>query len=316
MARFLITGGAGFIGSNLARRLVLQGEQVVILDDFSTGKQENLEDIRSSVEVIKGDICDIDIVRKATEGCDYVLHHAAVVSVVRSVEDPIRSNAVNVDGTLNCLVAARDAGVKRFIYAASSSAYGDSPTLPKREDMKPEPMSPYGVSKLVGEMYCKVFNDVFGLETVSLRYFNIFGPYQDPHSQYAAVIPIFITRLLRGMQPVVYGDGNQSRDFTYIDNAVEANLAAISSPHAPGKVINVACGKRITLNELIEKLWDLTETRLEPIYTDPRPGDVRHSLGDITVASQVLGYRPSVTFEEGLRRTVAWFRQHLPTSAE
>ena len=316
MARFLITGGAGFIGSNLARRLVSQGEQVVILDDFSTGKQENLEDIRSSIEVIKGDICDIDIVRKATEGCDYVLHHAAVVSVVRSVEDPIRSNAVNVDGTLNCLVAARDAGVKRFIYAASSSAYGDSPTLPKREDMKPEPMSPYGVSKLVGEMYCKVFNDVFGLETVSLRYFNIFGPYQDPHSQYAAVIPIFITRLLRGMQPVVYGDGNQSRDFTYIDNAVEANLAAIDSPHAPGKVINVACGKRFTLNELIEKLWDLTETRLEPIYTDPRPGDVRHSQGDITVASQVLGYRPSVTFEEGLRRTVAWFRQHLPTSAE
>ena len=316
MARFLITGGAGFIGSNLARRLVSQGEQVVILDDFSTGKQENLEDIRSSVDVIKGDICDIDVVRKATEGCDYVLHHAAVVSVVRSVEDPIRSNAVNVDGTLNCLVAARDAGVKRFIYAASSSAYGDSPTLPKREDMKPEPMSPYGVSKLVGEMYCKVFNDVFGLETVSLRYFNIFGPYQDPHSQYAAVIPIFITRLLRGMQPVVYGDGNQSRDFTYIDNAVEANLAAIDSPHAPGKVINVACGKRFTLNELIEKLWDLTETRLEPIYTDPRPGDVRHSQGDITIASQVLGYRPSVTFEEGLRRTVAWFRQHLPTSAE
>ncbi len=314
MAKFLITGGAGFIGSNLARKLVSMGEEVVILDDFSTGKRENLEDLQSRVKIIEGDICSMQTVRDATKGCHYVLHHAAVVSVVRSVEDPIRSNAVNVDGTLNCLVAARDAGVKRFVYAASSSAYGNSPTLPKREDMKPDPMSPYGVSKLVGEMYCKVFNDVFGLETVSLRYFNIFGPYQDPHSQYAAVIPIFITRLLRGEKPIVYGDGNQSRDFTYIDNAIEANLAAITSPLAPGKVINVACGTRYTLNDLIRKLWDLTETRLEPIYTDPRPGDVLHSQGDITYAAEILGYNPRVSFEDGLQKTVAWFRDRLASS--
>jgi UDP-glucose 4-epimerase len=311
MSRYLITGGAGFIGSNIARKLVSLGEEVVILDDFSTGKKENLEDLRDGVEVIEGDICDFGTVNGATEGADYVLHHAAVVSVPRSVEEPARSNAVNVDGTLNCLLAARDAGVRCFVFAASSSAYGDSVELPKREDMKSEPLSPYGVSKLVGEMYCRVFNDVYGLQTVSLRYFNIFGPYQDPQSQYAAVVPIFITRLLKGERPTIYGDGEQSRDFTYIDNAVEANLAAVKSAKAAGKVVNVACGKRYTLNELARKLSGLTQTDIEPIYDDPRPGDIMHSLGDITAARDLLGYDPRITFEEGLKKTVAWFRARL-----
>lgn len=307
MAKYLITGGAGFIGSSIARRLVALDEEVVVLDDFSTGKRENLEDLKDRVTIVEGDICDVDAVTAATDGADFVLHHAAVVSVVRSVEEPVRSNAVNVDGTLNCLIAARDAGVKRFVFAASSSAYGDSVDLPKREDMKPDPLSPYGVSKLVGEMYCRVFNDVYSLPTVSLRYFNIFGPHQDPHSQYAAVIPIFITKLLKGERPTIYGDGEQSRDFTYIDNAVDANLAAAVSPTAPGKVINVACGQRFSLNDLIRRLWDLTGSKTEPIYADPRPGDVKHSLGDISAAQRFLGYAPRVSFEEGLRHTVEWF---------
>jgi nucleoside-diphosphate-sugar epimerase len=309
MARYLITGGAGFIGSNLARRLIDLGEEVVIIDDFSTGKRENLEDIADSVKVVEGDICDIATVREATEGADYVLHHAAVVSVPRSIEDPLRSNAVNIDGTLNCLEAAREAGVKRFVYAASSSAYGDSAELPKREDTVPNPLSPYGVAKLVGEMYCKVYYDIYGLETVSLRYFNIFGPYQDPHSQYAAVIPIFITKLLQGERPVIYGDGEQSRDFTFIENAVEANLGAVRSGKAPGHVVNVACGSRFTLNSMLEKLRDLTGSTIDAIYADPRPGDIKHSQGDITVAADLLGYDPKISFEEGLRQTVEWFRQ-------
>lgn len=311
MARHLITGGAGFIGSNLARRLAGMGEEVIVLDDFSTGKRENLEDLGDHVDVIEGDICDIDAVRTAVRGADYVFHHAAVVSVPRSVEDPGRSNAVNVDGTMNCLIAAREAGVKRFVFAGSSSAYGDSAELPKREDMKPDPLSPYGVSKLVGEMYCKVFYDVYGLETVSLRYFNIFGPYQDPHSQYAAVVPIFITKLLEGQSPVVYGDGEQSRDFTYIDNAVDANLLALKSPKACGRVINVACGRRYSLNDLLGKLQELTRTGAKPVFADPRPGDILHSQGDISLASEVLGYDPRITFEEGLARTVTWFRSRL-----
>jgi nucleoside-diphosphate-sugar epimerase len=312
VGKYLVTGGAGFIGSNLARKLVNVGEEVIILDDFSSGKRENLEDLKDHAEIMEGDICDIATVRKAIEGVRYVLHHAAVVSVIRSVKDPARTNAVNVDGTLNCLLAAREAGVDRFIFAASSSAYGDSPNLPKREDAKPEPLSPYAVSKLVGEMYCKVFHEVYGLQTVSLRYFNIFGPYQDPESLYAAVVPIFITRLLRGEQPVVYGDGEQSRDFTYIDNAVEANLLAVKSGDAAGRVINVACGERYSLNDLLRRLQDLTGARIDAIHADPRPGDVRHSQGDIAAAADLLGYSPSITFEEGLRRTVSWFRQVLP----
>jgi UDP-glucose 4-epimerase len=308
MAKYLITGGAGFIGSNLARELLSLGEEVVVLDDFSTGKRENLEDIKDGVRLIEGDICDAGKVREAMEGIDYVFHHAAVVSVPRSVDDPKRTNEVNVDGTLNCLMAARDVGAKRFIFAASSSAYGDSEELPKREDMKPHPLSPYGVSKLVGEMYCRVFFEVYGLPTVSLRYFNIFGPYQDPHSQYAAVVPIFITRLLKGESPVVFGDGEQSRDFTYIDNAVQANLLAVRSDKADGKTINVACGTRYTLNELVEHLKRLTGSDISPEYVPPRQGDIKHSMGDISSASRLLGYSTQVSFEEGLKRTVEWFK--------
>lgn len=309
--KYLITGGAGFIGSNIARRLVSAGEQVVILDDFSTGKRENIADLLPKIEVIEGDVCDLDTVRKATKGVDFVLHHAAVVSVSRSIDDPIRTNQVNIEGTLNCLIASKEARVKRFIYAASSSAYGNTPTLPKREDMKPDPTSPYGVSKLTGEMYCKVFNDVFDLPTVSLRYFNIFGPFQDPMSPYAAVIPIFIARMLKGEAPIVYGDGNQSRDFTYIDNAVEANLLALNSKKAPGMVLNVACGKRYTLNHLIEKLCQIMGKKIKAQYVEPRPGDILHSEGDISTARKILGYEPKIDFEEGLRRTVDWFCKKL-----
>jgi nucleoside-diphosphate-sugar epimerase len=310
MARNLVTGGAGFIGSNIARRLVNLGEQVVILDDFSTGKTSNLEDIRGRVEVIEGSICDLDLVRRAVHGADYVFHHAAVVSVARSVDDPVTTNAVNVDGTLNCLVASRDAGVKRLVFAASSSAYGDNQSLPKREDMKPEPLSPYAISKLTGEYYARVFHDIFGLDTVCLRYFNIFGPYQDPKSLYAAVIPIFITKLLEGESPVIYGDGEQSRDFTYVDNAVEANLLAAKSPDAPGRVINIACGTRYSLNDLVARLRDLTRAKVSATYAPRRAGDVLHSQGDVSVASKVLGYQPRVSFEDGLQATVEWFRNN------
>ena len=308
MAKYLITGGAGVIGSNLARKLLSLGEEVVVLDDLSTGKMENLEDIKDRVKLIVGDICDIGKVKEAMEGIDYVFHQAAVVSVPRSIDEPVRTNEVNVDGTLNCLLAARDVKAKRFVYAASSSAYGDSPKLPKHEDMTPRPLSPYGVSKLVGEMYCRVFYEVYGLPTVSLRYFNIFGPYQDPHSQYAAVVPIFITRLLKGESPRVFGDGEQSRDFTYIDNAVQANLLATRSDKADGKIINVACGAQYTLNELAENLKRLTGSEIDPTYAEPRAGDIKHSLGDISRASELLGYNPKVSFEEGLERTVAWFK--------
>lgn len=309
MARNLITGGAGFIGSNLARALVDLGDQVVVLDDFSTGKAANLEGLDSHVEVIKGSVCDFQLVKRAMRDVDHVFHHAAVVSVTRSVDDPVTTNAVNVGGTVNCLMAARDAGVKRFVFAASSSAYGNSPSLPKREDMKPDPLSPYAVSKITGEFYARVFHKIYGLNTVCLRYFNIFGPHQDPLSPYAAVVPIFITRLMRGESPIIYGDGEQSRDFTYIANAVEANLLAAKAPQAPGEVFNVACSTRFSLNQLVRKLQDLTHTAIPPTYAPARPGDVLHSQGDIERASQMLGYKPKVTFDEGLAATVQWFRK-------
>jgi UDP-glucose 4-epimerase len=246
-------------------------------------------------------------VKRAVRGAERVFHHAAVVSVTRSVEDPATTNAVNVGGTLNCLMAARDAGVKRFVFAASSSAYGNNPALPKREDMRPDPLSPYAISKLTGEFYARVFHQLYGLDTVCLRYFNIFGPYQDPSSPYAAVVPIFITKLLRGESPVIYGDGEQSRDFTYIANAVGANLLAAAAPGAPGGVFNVACGTRFSLNELVRKLQRLTHSAVPPTYAPARPGDVLHSQGDIESAARMLGYRPKVTFDEGLAATVQWF---------
>jgi UDP-glucose 4-epimerase len=311
MAVYLVTGGAGFIGSNIVEELVRRGERVRVLDDFSTGCRENLAPFLERIELIEGDIQDPATVRRAVEGVDYVLHQAALPSVQRSVDDPLASNAANVTGTLNLLLAARDAHVKRVAYASSSAAYGDSPTLPKREDMLPRPKSPYAVSKLAGEHYCRVFTEVYGLETVSLRYFNVFGPRQDPASQYAAVIPLFITALLRGEPPTVYGDGLQSRDFTYVSNVVQANLLAATAPGVAGRVFNVACGQRYTLLDLIAILNGILGTQTQPVHTAPRVGDVRHSLADVTAAQEILDYRVKVDFPEGLRRTVAWYKTQI-----
>jgi len=304
----LVTGGAGFIGSNIVAELVGHGERVRVLDDFSTGRRKNLIPFLERIDLIEGDLRDLPTVRQAVEGVDYVLHHAALPSVQRSVDDPLATHAANTTGTLHLLVAARDAGVRRVVYASSSSTYGDSPTLPKREDMLPRPKSPYAVSKLTGAHYCQVFTEVFGLETVCLRYFNVFGPRQDPRSQYAAVVPLFITAMLRGECPVVYGDGHQSRDFTFVSNVVRANLLAAAAPDVAGRVFNVACGQRHTLLDLIAILNDVLDTRITPTHTAPRPGDVRHSLADITAAQEALGYRVEVDFHEGLRQTVAWHR--------
>ncbi|MBC7251104.1 MAG: SDR family oxidoreductase [Anaerolineae bacterium] len=309
MAFYLVTGGAGFIGSHIVAELVRRGERVRVFDNFSTGKEENLAAVLQDIEVVRGDLRDLEAVRRAVNGVDYVLHQGALPSVIRSVDNPLDSNACNVVGTLNLLIAARDASVRRVVYASSSSVYGDSPTLPKREDMRPAPKSPYAVSKLAGEHYCQAFTEVYGLETVCLRYFNVFGPHQDPSSQYAAVIPLFIAALLRGEPPIVYGDGQQSRDFTYVANNVQANLLAATAPGVAGQVFNIACGKRYTLLELLAILKEILHTDITPTHTDPRPGDVRHSLADITKAQQALGYRVEVSFEEGLRRTVAWYRE-------
>lgn len=308
MARYLVTGGAGFIGSNIAEGLVERGEEVVVFDNLSTGHEKNIEHIRSKIDFFKGDIRNASEVRKALDGVDYVLHQAALASVPRSIEDPVLVNEVNVGGTLTVLQESRHAGVKSFVYAASSSAYGESEQLPKREDMLPAPLSPYAVSKLVGEHYCSVYAQVYGLPTISIRYFNVFGPRQDPASQYAAVIPIFVSHLLRGDAPTIYGDGGQSRDFTYVQNVVNANLLAAHCEQARGQVVNVACGARYTLNELYGALQELIGTDVEPLYGDPRPGDVRHSHSDISLAEELLGYRIEVDFMEGLKRTVEWYR--------
>lgn len=312
--RYLVTGGAGFIGSNIVDALVRRGDEVVVLDNFSTGKRENLETAGDRVTVVEGSITDLATVQRAVEAVDYVLHQAALASVQRSVDDPITSNETNVNGTLNVLVAARDAGVKRLVYAASSSAYGDTEELPKREDMPANPLSPYAVQKWVGEHYCKVFSDLYGLDTVSLRYFNVFGPKQDPNSHYAAVVPIFTTKLLADTSPVIYGDGEQSRDFSFIDNVVSANLKACEGDPKRGAVVNIACGDRFTLNELHRTLCRLTGHDREPRYTDPRPGDVRHSMADIQRAERILGWRPVVDFHTGLERTVEWYRTVLAAS--
>lgn len=308
MTLYLVTGGAGFIGSSIVAELVRHGERVRVLDNFSTGRRDNLGPFLERIDLVEGDLCDLPTVRQAVEGVDYVLHHAALASVQRSVDDPLATHAANTTGTLHLLVAARDAGVRRVVYASSSSIYGDSPTLPKREDMLPRPKSPYAVSKLTAAHYCQAFTEVFGLETVSLRYFNVFGPRQDPTSQYAAVVPLFITAMLQSESPVVYGDGHQSRDFTFVSNVMRANLLAATAPNVAGRVFNVACGQRHTLLDLIATLNDILDTRITPIHTAPRPGDVRHSLADITAAQEALGYRVEVDFHEGLRRTVAWYR--------
>jgi UDP-N-acetylglucosamine/UDP-N-acetyl-alpha-D-glucosaminouronate 4-epimerase len=304
---YLVTGGAGFIGSHIVEALVKKGERVRVLDNFATGKRENIAPFIDDVELFEGDLRNLREVRKAVGGVEVVLHQGALPSVPKSVEDPAGSNESNITGTLHVLIASRDGGVKRVVYAASSSAYGDSPTLPKEETMKPEPRSPYAIQKYVGELYCRNFYELYGLETVSLRYFNVFGPRQDPNSQYAAVIPKFITALAGSRPPTIYGDGEQSRDFTYVENVVQANLLAAQAEGVAGEMMNFACGKRYTLNGLLRQIQEIMQTDIEPVYTDPRPGDVKHSLADIRKSQRLLGYTSHVPLEEGLRQTVAFF---------
>ncbi len=311
MAKVLVTGGAGFIGSNLAEALIKKGYLVRVLDDFSTGKKENLifDKAYSSLEEIEGDIRDLALCQRATRDMEYVFHQAALPSVQRSVEDPQASNAVNVGGTLNILLAARDAGVKRLIYASSCAIYGDDLTVLKREEMPPNLLSPYALQKYVGEEYCRLFFQLYGLETVSLRYFNIFGPKQDPTSIYSAVIPKFIGALIEGRSPIIFGDGEQSRDFTYIDNVVHANLLAMSAEHLNGEAINIACGKRTSLNQLLQFLKEIVGSKVSPIYEAPRKGDVRHSLAEIRKGKQFLNYEPRVDIKAGLKKTVEYFQK-------
>jgi len=309
LALFLVTGGAGFIGSNISEELVKRGEKVRILDNFSTGKRENIANFEEAIEVIEGDLRDLETVDRAVAGVDFVIHEGALPSVERSIKYPLMTNAVNILGTLNVLSAGLRFGVKRVVYASSSSVYGDTRSLPKKEGMKPNPQSPYGVSKLVGEEYCRIYSSVYGLETVCLRYFNVFGPRQDPGSQYAAVIPKFISLMLKGKHPPVYGDGEQSRDFTFVDNVVEASLQACKVKEAGGGVFNIACGERVTINDLVRRINGILGTRIEPTYESSKKGDIRHSQADISRARKVLRYSPRVGFESGLERTVHWFKQ-------
>jgi nucleoside-diphosphate-sugar epimerase len=311
MSLYLVTGGAGFIGSHLAAELAGRGERVRIVDNLSTGKRRNLDAVPDA-EFFEGDLADRAVAERAVSGVDYVLHQAAIPSVPRSVQDPITSNRSNIDATLNVLVAARDAGVKRLVYAGSSSAYGDTPTLPKREDMPASPLSPYALQKLVGEQYCQMFTRLYGFQTVTIRYFNVFGPRQDPSSPYSGVISLFISALVDGRRPTIYGDGEQTRDFTYVANVVDGVLRACEAPYAAGEIINVATGGRTSLNQLFAELRALTGSAIEAVYGKPRAGDVRHSQADISKAKRVLGYEPRVTFEEGLRRTLEWYRVSEP----
>jgi nucleoside-diphosphate-sugar epimerase len=307
MSHYLVTGGAGFIGSHLAEELVRRGETVRVVDNLITGKRQNLTHL-PDVEFLQGDLADLEVARRAVADIDYVLHQAAIPSVPRSVQDPITSNRANIDASLNLLVAARDAGVKRIVYAGSSSAYGDTPTLPKVETMATAPLSPYALQKLVAEQYAQMFTQLYGLETVTIRYFNVFGPRQDPSSPYSGVISLFISALCEGRQPTIYGDGEYTRDFTYVANVVDGVLRACHAQGASGEVINVATGGRVSLNQLFRVLRDLVGAKVEPKYAEPRAGDVRDSQADISKARRILGYEPTVSFEEGLQRTVAWYR--------
>lgn len=309
MALNLVTGGAGFIGSHLVMALLECGEEVRALDDLSTGRRENLADVAGRVDFIEGDVADLATAERAVEGVDVVFHEAALPSVPRSVADPLATNRACVDGTAALLDAARRGGVRRVVYAASSSAYGDQPGFPRREGMAPQPLSPYAAAKLAGEYYCLAFSQCYGLETVCLRYFNVFGPRQNPKSQYAAAIPIFISRMLGGERPTVFGDGEQSRDWTYVANVCHANLLAASAPDAPGKVFNVGCGATLSVNGVIAAINAILGTDLQPAYEPARPGDVKKSHGDLTLARELLGYEPVVPFEEGLRRTVEWLKK-------
>src|SRR5262245_59566363 len=307
MSSYLVTGGAGFIGSHLTEELVRRGHRVRVVDNLTTGKRSNLSHA-PGVELIEGDLVDPAVAVRAVEGMDYVLHQAAIPSVPRSVKDPVTSHRANVDASLNVLIAARDADVKRLVYAGSSSVYGDSPTLPKREDMPPNPLSPYALQKLVAERYGRMFTRLYGFETVSIRYFNVFGPRQDPASPYSGVISLFASAVIQGRQPTVYGDGEQTRDFTYISNVVDGVLRACDAPMAAGEVINVATGGRVSINELLRTLNRIAATDVKAIYQPARMGDVRDSQADITKARALLGYEPTVNFEDGLRQTLAWCR--------
>jgi nucleoside-diphosphate-sugar epimerase len=314
--RALVTGGGGFIGSHLVARLLADGYSVRVLDNFATGRRETLVPFGDDVELIEGDLQSYERAHNAVRGCEVVFHQAALPSVPRSIQDPLTSNATNVIGTLNLLLAARDSDVRRVVFASSSSVYGINAALPKREEMTPLPVSPYAVAKLACEGYCRSFSEVYGLETVSLRYFNIFGPRQDPLSHYAAVIPRFITAFLRAEPVTVYGDGEQSRDFTYVDNVIGANLLAAEAAEVSGGVFNVACGERITVNGLIAELREITGRDVPVEFAPPRPGEVRHSEADITLARRALGYAPTISFGEGLRRTVAFYESLEQSSTE
>jgi nucleoside-diphosphate-sugar epimerase len=311
MTSYLVTGGAGFIGSNLVDELLQRGHRVCVLDNVSTGRRENLATVRDRIEFFEADICDLETIRPCFAGVQYVLHLAALPSVPRSVADPLSANKVNIEGTLNVLLASRDANVKRVVFAASSAAYGDNPTLPRVESHEPRPMSPYALTKVAGEYYCQIFTRLYGLEAVALRYFNIFGPRQNPHSQYTGVLSKFISAYIKGTTPIIFGDGEQSRDFTYIDNVVDATLRACTAPDAPGKVINVGVGGRFTLNQTVSLLNQIFGKQVTPRYDPPRSGDVLHSQADISLARQVLGYEPKVRYEQGLRKTVEWYRGEL-----
>jgi nucleoside-diphosphate-sugar epimerase len=311
MAVYVVTGGGGFIGSHIVEELLRRNETVTVIDNFSTGKHENVDQFADDVEIIEADIAEAKNLAQFLKGVDYVIHQAAIPSVPKSMADPVKSHHANVNGTLQLLVACREAGVKRVVYASSSSLYGDSPTLPKHEGMMPNPLSPYGAQKLFGEMYCQVFTKAYGLETVSLRYFNVFGPRQDAKSQYSGVLALFIPAVLQGRRPTIYGDGLQSRDFTYVKNVAEANLLACKVPGVAGQVFNVACGDRITVNSMLQQINKITGNDIPPIYTDARAGDIKHSQADITRAREHLGYQPKVGFEEGLRNTIEWYRNNL-----
>jgi nucleoside-diphosphate-sugar epimerase len=314
MSTYLVTGGAGFIGSHLSEELVRRGHRVRVADSLITGKKQNLAHI-PGVEFLEGDLADMSVAEQAVQGVDFVLHQAAIPSVPRSVKDPITSNRANIDASINVLVAARDAGVKRLVYAGSSSAYGDTPTLPKREDMPTSPLSPYALQKLVAEQYCQMFTRLYGFQTVTIRYFNVFGPRQDPGSPYSGVISLFSTALLEGRRPTIYGDGGQTRDFTYIANVVDGVLRACEAPGAAGEVINVATGGRISLNDLLASMNRTLGTNIEAVYAEARAGDVRDSQADITKAQRLLGYVPIVPLEEGIAKTLEWCRTTRPASA-
>src|SRR3989344_1161935 len=311
MAKYLVTGGAGFIGSNIVSKLLQNGQSVRVLDNLSTGKIKNIESFLKNIEFIEGDFTDLETARKSVKGIDYVLHQGAIPSVPRSINDPVKTNNANILGTLNMLIVSRDEKVKRFVYAASSSAYGDSKIMPKKETMENSPKSPYAIQKLTGEQYCQVFYKIYGLETVCLRYFNVFGPNQDPESVYSAVIPFFIKKILKGESPVIFGDGSTSRDFTYVDNNVDANLKACLAPSVcAGEVVNIACGYEISLNELVERINTILGTNIKPIYKEERTGDIKHSLADISKAKKLLTYEPIVDFDLGLKKTVEFYKNN------